>query len=486
MRRPRRIQPLLVRGAPRRVGVRRPLAHLQSPFGTRSTSADRREVHDRELGGPPLSSMCKLGARAAPPHTMCADPETVAPGKCRRGGPFVQHESGARLFIDDINEAQCRVVLGYPRGNGRCYSCMRLPMHSTFYKTGEIHELTLSSPHIQSLSRSGIIDFVRRCRTLVSITLCVSAGTAAQPEEYAQLAQAVGASNLRELRLGDISAAGACAFFDTLPASRIHHLCVNALQMSLAEEAAVLASVVRFVTDPVRSRSVRSLHVYYLSLEATCVLAHVILGSRDALAPGAPEADAQAPNLSIKSVYGGYSTHSNAAIEVPAWIAHSRYSTNYTAFRAVSERNRSVCQRTRQEACTLLRAARIVGCRVHFLGDCPGIFPFVLLPEEIRLRVLAQLAPYLDRTQFISVCSWACCAATIGHCCRPRPDPRPPMEPVLPVPPWNWEACTFPAHTMFFKGDCDLPHHLRRRCMHLRFALPFLESTGTNYPPLHG
>lgn len=435
---------------------------------------------------------------------MCAGPDTVAHSKCHRGGLHSQHESGSLIKLWQTNEPKCRYALAHPRGHFKCFSCARLTKHSiiyNFFNRREIHELELSTENIQSFSRSGIIDFVQKCRTLVTFSFSVSSRAAVPLEDCVQFAQAVGASNLRDFTFYGMRAADACAFFENLPASQIYSLVVSLDEMNPAEEAAVLASVVRFITDPVRSRSVRHLYLLSFSQDARCFLEHVILGSRDALAPDAPEADAQAPNLSIIYLLCGASSDTNDAIEFPAWMAQSRYRvtdrsdyaalgvtdcSEYAALEAICARNRSICELTRLEACTLMCAARIVGCRVRFLGDCPGIFPFVLLPEEIRMRILTELAPHLDRTQFISVCSWACCAATIGYCCRPRPDPRPPMEPVLPVPPWNWETCTTcPAHAAFFVHENKAFDDEAEYAISRRSALPLLVSTGTNCPPLH-
>ena len=104
----------------------------------------------------------------------------------------------------------------------------------------------------------------------------------------------------------------------------------------------------------------------------------------------------------------------------------------------------------------------------------PGVFPLHKLPSELRIRILSLLAPHLDDTQTTAVLSWACCAATMGFCCKRRADPRPPLAPTLDVPPWDWDNCsTCGSHfgpKPYAVSDISSVSNLAA----------FLESTGTN------
>lgn len=342
----------------------------------------------------------------------------------------------------------------------------------------------MSSPFYRSLG-AGITEFVERNRSLVSCWL-EDFVLGATNEDVARFARVVGASSVRILHLKRMNPAGVCAFLDAIPASHIHTLCVSIEEMSAEKEKAVLASVVQFITDPMRSRSVKYLDISFLSNEAKSVIKHVILGSREALDANAPGVDAQQPNLSILQDGLGWPTGgSNTVIVFPEWMTHSRYldiSAYGNMCQRVYERNSSICECTRQEAFVLLGAARVIGCRARFLEGGPDVFPFAKLPGGLRIRILAALAPHLDRTQIISVLSWACCAATIGHCCRPRADTRPPMAPILDVPAWNWDECaTSFAHGCLTFAEQFVDSHDPRRSR-LCVGLPFLEATGTNAP----
>lgn len=279
---------------------------------------------------------------------------------------------------------------------------------------------------------------------------------------------------MRALYIGDLSAAQACAFFDSLPPSRLHTLDVSlAVGVSRAEEATVVEAITRYLVDPVRSRSVKSFCPSFESFEATYAVAHTLLGSYDAVEDPAL-LHTQIPNLSVvcAGLDGDY--FRNDSIKYPTWMHHSRFSHYKAAVQRVEHRNRRVCKDMRQEALALLCAARIFGCRARFLGKAPGVFPLHELPSELRIRILSMLAPHLDDTQTMAVLSWACCAATIGSCCKRRADPRPPLAPTLDVPPWDWDNySTCGSHfgpKPYAVSDISSVSNLAA----------FLESTGTN------
>ena len=393
---------------------------------------------------------------------------------------LVQHDSGAQLSSYIMEDEECRDLLAHPDEIcvSPCYLCDRTPMHTKKYNRREFHVLALDSLYNTqnplSFTGSGITDYVKRNRFLVEFEINGFAfGVTGPHDDVAQFTRAVGESSLQVFSCMEFKPASACTFFDTLPASRLRNIDVIITKMSAEEESAVVASVARFVSDPIRSRSVTVLHVRPLSQEAQFFLKHIVLGSREALGADVQGADTQQPNLSMLCMSYNCTSPSNPAFVLPEWMRHSRYSVgDHGIDKHIYERNSRVCECTQQEAVELLRAARIVGCRACFLGERPGIFPFAKLPGGLRIHILAMLAPHLDRTQVISVLSWACCAATIGHCCRPRPDKRPPMEPVLDVPAWDWDACaTSFAHAISLMDR--ISHH---------FALPFLECTGTQTP----
>ena len=200
----------------------------------------------------------------------------------------MRHDAGAGISIlGSVNDAQCRQVLAHPEEKylHRCCSCTGVPMHAKMGKH-EIHELTLRSNNRElpflSFTGSGITEFVERNRSLVSCWL-EDFVLGATNEDVARFARVVGASSVRILHLKRMNPAGVCAFLDAIPASHIHTLCVSIEEMSAEKEKAVLASVVQFITDPMRSRSVKYLDISFLSNEAKSVIKHVILGSREAL-----------------------------------------------------------------------------------------------------------------------------------------------------------------------------------------------------------
>ena len=425
-------------------------------------------------------------------------------------GLLQKHPSGRILSIDlcSKSNAQCRQILEFPPGNPlyQCYSCVYTPMHTNDIVNSEIHNLCLNIRLTERGSaffgEKGITNFVKKNRSLVGLYLTLyvvstdhessvlQASHAAYLEDVAQFARTVGASNVRGLRLGFPNAVGARAFLDNLPPSHIHSLTlaiVGRRRFDREEGAAFVDSLARFLADPVRSRSVKCIYSDPMSNEASFLLQHIILGSRATVNAGSPEIlFAQKPNLSVLSVNGRtWNAPSNNLISFPAWMQHSRYSLENGPPRQAF-RNIELCRRTQQEAHDLLRIARIVGCRAQFLGHAPGVIPFFKIPGELRIRVLSMLAPHLDRNQIINVLSWACCAETIGHCCQRRVDTRPPMEPTLDVPPWDWDKCsvngshgtlTYPEiNSYVWPGSVQRQKHV----------IPFVESTGTNVPSLSG
>lgn len=302
-----------------------------------------------------------------------------------------------------------------------------------------------------------------------------------------QFAQALGSSNVRELLIGKLSAKDACSFFDNLPPTCIHTLRISTLDMSNEEETAVLGCVMRFLSDPIRSRSVKCLHPPLKSYQAQFVLFHQLLGSYDAVSSGSPKFTlAQKPNLSVDDIGDVSSRNSNDLIEYPAWMHHSRYSHLDEVKQRIEDRNYTLCLSTVQEAATLLRAARIVGCRVQILGDAPGIFPFFRLPSECRILILSMLAPHLDYSQIINVLSWACCAETIGYCCRKRVDNRSPMPATLDVPPWNWDKCDTCSHYNLLRRESLIWTRFDFDRSRRHQSISFSERTGTNFASADG
>ena len=423
-------------------------------------------------------------------------------------GLLQRHASGARLFMNlhDKNNAQCREILECPQkwaSVKKCRSCVYMSMHTRDIDENDIHELWLqvgTHPSGTFFSETGLTDFVNKRRSLVDLHLSfpfrtepVNGGSPASQatfqEDVAQFARAIGASNVRSLSFSNLNAAGARAFLDNLPPSHIHHLSISIdelEQFDHEKDAAFVDSLARFLTDPVRSRSVKEISFDPLSDEGNYLLKHIILGSYAAVDVTSPEILlAQKPNLSVMSTIG-YSQVSNHLISFPAWMRHSRYSLENRPWKAIGNRNVNLCRRTQQEAHDLLRIARIVGCRAQFLGHEPGVIPFFKFPGELRLWILSMLAPHLDGNQVMSVLSWACCAETIGHCCKRRVDTRPPMEPTLDVPPWDWDnCCTNGSHgTLTYTeiSSYSWPGSVQRQ----KHIIPFVESTGTNVPSLAG
>jgi len=287
---------------------------------------------------------------------------------------------------------------------------------------------------------------------------------------------------VRVLHIVELNVAQACAFFDNLPPSRLHTLYVYLVEMSSEDEAAVVDSAVRFFADPVRSRSVKTTNPLFESPEAKFILCHTLVGSYDTVS--VPEfRHTQMPNLSVIDMGECDNFRQNNVVQRPEWMRHSRFSRHEEAMEWFERRNQAVCKSTRQEALALLCAARIIGCRARFLGKAPGVFPFLQLPNKLRIHVLSMLAPHLDDTQKTAVLSWACCAVTIGFCCKQRTDPRPPLAPTLDVPLWDWDKWS----------TCE-PHfvpELYSRNIGNKNMLapsvdtfPFFESTGTNVPSI--
>ena len=377
-------------------------------------------------------------------------------------------------------------------------------MHTQNFDENDIHELWLESKRPPSGSffrETGLTDFISKCRSLVDIVFAfplrtdpengeLPASQAAFQEDVAQFARAIGVSNVRSLSFNDLNVVGACAFLDNLPPSHIHDLSLNIAepdQFDNEKEAVFVDSFARFLADPVRSRSVKKILVSPLPLEGDYLLRNIIRGSHAIVDTSSPDIlHAQKPNLSVLSfVYDDSNTY-NDLISFPAWMRHSRYSPdNWPPDKAVMDRNANLYRYTQQEALELLRITRIVGCRAQFLGHAPGVIPFVKFPGELRIQILSMLAPHLDGNQVMNVLSWACCAETIGHCCRRRIDTRLPMEPTLDVPPWDWDnCCTNGSHDTFMYNSHPFvfPGYVQRQ----KDVLPFLESTGTDVPSLAG
>lgn len=434
----------------------------------------------------------------------------------RNNSLTARHLSGSCLMITNKNlsNTQCRKILENPHLYRqhilrKCTACSHRALHTNIYDRNEIHELEVAywerddnAVRPTSFGESGLTDYIKNCRSLGKLwvyrdyfgasspnerTDGSASSSAAAMEDVVHFAHALGSSNIRELLIGNLSATGACLFFDNLPPTSIHTLRISTLDMSDEEEAAVLGCVVRFLSDPIRSRSVKCLHTPLKSYQAQFVVLHQLLGSYDAVSSDSPEFMlAQKPNLSVHDVGDVDSRGSNDSIEYPAWMHHSQYSHLVEIKQRIEGRNHTLCLGTVQEAATLLRAARIVGCRVQILGDAPGIFPFFRLPNECRILILSMLAPHLDCTQIINVLSWACCAATIGYCCRQSVDDRSPMPATLDVPPWNWDKCdTCSGYDILYPINLVWTYDDLYRSRRYQ-SIPFAERTGTNIASADG
>lgn len=422
--------------------------------------------------------------------------------------PGAKHKSGAALDLEDqhLSNAQLREILENPQERGclrRCIECEECPAHTARYDKSEIHEVELCGNNLTSFRESGLTDFVKHCRSLVS--LCAygcnfglyqrnspPTSLAVALDDIAQFARAIGSSNVHHLEIGgnQFGAAGLRTFLENLPPSRLKklHLDTNNDNWS-PEEPEVVKCITQFLSNPAKSRNISRFDFCYdFSYQARLYLLHIILGSYDAVNKDTYESaamHAQMPNYSVYSFpLGIYLTDSrNNSIVFPKWMRLSRYwnaDPEREIYKDIQRRNLQVCTVVRKEAISLLRITRILGCRVRVLGERQELFPFFKLPNELRIYILRMLAPHLDDTQFFNVLSWACCAATIGHCCRRRVDARSPMETTLDVPQWDWNKCTTcESHTI--SVPCEFPG---MSCA--VEALSFLESTGTNVASVDG
>lgn len=272
-------------------------------------------------------------------------------------------------------------------------------------------------------------------------------------QDVAQFARALGSSNVRSLNLSTtkLGPQGMSVFLDNLPPSYISVLLMSTIftEWEQENEIAVVQSIVRFLWDNERCRSIKRLSLLgnSFSRQANFLFQHVLLGSYNALyyseCKHTPETlFAQEPNCSLWRLDNHLNSNvSNDAIEYPSWMKYTLYPTivRTPALESAQQRNYSMYKRMRNNATQLLAAARILGCRARY--HHPQEFPFEKFPPELKLHVLRQLAPLLDFTQFERVLSWACCSETIGHCCKQRMDTRPKMLSTLEVPAWNWDQC---------------------------------------------
>ena len=303
-------------------------------------------------------------------------------------------------------------------------------------------------------------------------------------QDVAQFARALGSSNVRSLNLSTtkLGPQGMSVFFDNLPPSYITVLLMSAIfiEWEQENEISVVQSIVRFLWDNERCRSIKRLSLLgnSFSQQANFLFQHVLLGSYDALyhpeCKHSPETlFVQEPNYSLWRFDNHLNSNiSNGAIEYPSWMKYTLYPTiaGTTALENAQKRNYSMYKRMRNNATQLLVAARILGCRARY--HHPQEFLFEKFPSELKLHVLRQLAPLLDFTQFERVLSWACCPETIGHCCKRRLDTRPKMPSTLEVPEWNWDQCVVrDCHSVPINDDRDGD------------LAAFLESTGIMFPP---
>ena len=361
--------------------------------------------------------------------------------------PGAKHKSGATLNLEDrhLSNSQLREILGTPKKLGylrRCSECEEYPAHTTRYDKSEIHEVELCGNNLTSFHESGLTDFVRNCRSLVS--LCAYAcnfglyrrnlssdSLAAALDDIAQFARAIGSSNVRHLEIGGnrFGAAGLRTFVENLPPSCLKklHLDINNDEWS-PEEHDIVECIARFLSNPAKSRNITRFDFCYdYSYQARLYLMHTILGSYDAVNKDTEESaamlHAQMPNYSLCCFAQGTWDRDlrNDSVVLPKWMRLSRYwdaeFPDREILKDIERRNIQVCTVVQKEAISLLCIARILGCRVRVL-EAQGSVSFFNIPAELRLYILRMLAPHLDNTQFVSVLSWACCAATSS--CRWR------------------------------------------------------------------
>ena len=358
--------------------------------------------------------------------------------------PPARHRSGAcmRIVRERLSNAALRRVLhtrAPPALVAVCNYCCASPEHTGArepFDAAAIHEVSCIANGATSLVDSGIADLAQHSRALTNCYIYERG--LHSPSDTAHFARALRSSSLRTLFLGELSAGSACAFLENLPPSRMRDLSLSVPDMSAAEEAHVVRCIARLLADPQRSGTLARLSIQ-LSHAAHAALAHVLHGS-----------PTQRPNVSL------------LALEP----------CDAGCCETVRQRNCRIHQCTRREAVHLLCAARIICCRARVVDGASAACPFFTLPAELRMHVLGMLAPHLSQTQITDVLSWACCAATIGHCCRRRADPRPPMDATLAVPPWTWDNCASDGrHAPDLTGWDGA-----------RDSMPFLESTGTSVP----
>ena len=412
--------------------------------------------------------------------------------------PGAMHRLGATLDLEDrhLSNSQLREILENPKELGyvrKCNLCKVYHTHMGRYDKSEIHEVELCNNNLTSFRESGLTDFVRNCRSLVR--LCTyrcrlgpyergssSTSLAAALEDIAHFAHAIGSSNVRHLEIGShFGAVGLRTFLENLPPSRIKRLDISITGIEWSpEEHAIVECIMQFLSDPAKSRNITYYDwAYDFSYQARMYMMHMILGSYDTINKESEESSvmlhSQKPNFSVCDfcwgIWGASLPVQNNSITCPSWMGLSPNSDVESLDDQIRRRNNQLHYATWKEATRLLCVTRILGCRVRVLGERQGLFPFFKLPSELRIYILRMVAPHLDDTQFVNVLSWACCAATIGHCCRRRVDVRPPMEATLDVPQWDWNKCTTcESHTIPVSFDVTFPAD----------ALSFIESTETN------